>query len=174
MNLDILSSFCFKYALAGAGPMYSTGDTSAGSVGTGYIDLGLTDAFALSGGEGQMYMGVGEPLMVEALLTTTLNDAATPRVVLCTVTLESDYVTTFNGTLTTVLTLGTFGVGAKAGSLLIGFLPFGTAFYRYLRMAFTFHIAAGTAGTLTGGAISGFLLHDAQMNISYPSRITVG
>jgi hypothetical protein len=173
MNLDLLTSFCYKYALTGAGPMYSTGDTSGGTFATGYIDLGAADEFALTGGV--VYEGVGEPLMVEALLSTTLNDAGTPRIVQCTVTLQSDSLATFNsGSQITVLTLGTFGVGAKAGSILIGYLPVSQAFYRYLRMVFTFHIAAGGAGTLTGGAISGFLLHDAQLNVSYPSRITIG
>jgi hypothetical protein len=167
MNLDILSSFCFKYALTGAGPMYSTGDTSGGTFGTGYIDLGASDEFSLSGGK--VYEGVGEPLMIEALLSTTLNDSGTPRTITCAVTLQSDTVATFNsGSAFTVMTLGTFSAGAKAGSLLIGYLPVSQGFYRYLRMVFTF------SGSLTGGAISGFLLHDAQLNVCYPSRITIG
>jgi hypothetical protein len=167
MNLDLLSSFCFKYALSGAGPMYSTGDTSGGSYGTGYIDLGNDDQFAVSGGK--VYEGVGEPLMVEALLSTTLNDANTPRTITCVVSLQSDTVATFNsGSQFTVMTLGTFSAGAKAGSLLIGYLPVSQGFYRYLRMVFTF------SGSLTGGAISGFLLHDAQLNVCYPSRVTIG
>lgn len=167
MTLSVLDAFCLKYALAGAGPMYSTGDTSAGTFGTGYIDWGASDQFSVSGGK--VYEGVGEPLMVEALLTTTLNDAGTPRTITCAVTLQSDTVATFNsGSAFTVMTLGTFGAGAVAGSALIGYLPVNVGFFRYLRMVFTF------SGSLTGGAISGFLMHDAQLNTNYPSRITVG
>jgi hypothetical protein len=167
MNLSVLSSFCFKYALTGAGPMYSTGDTSAGTFGTGYLDLGASDQFSLSGGK--VYEGVGEPVMVEALLSTTLNDAGTPRTITCVVSLQSDTVATFNsGSQFTVMTLGTFAAGATAGTALIGYLPVSVGFFRYLRMVFTF------SGTLTGGAISGFLMHDAQLNVCYPSRITIG
>jgi hypothetical protein len=134
----------------------------------GYIDLGATDAFAASSNTGTEYYGVGEPICVEAIVTTLMNDANTPRTGTCIVTIEMADDAAFSSNLTTLMTLGTFAAGSVAGTKLQGRLPLGTAYRRYLRAKFTMGVA-----NLTGGKFSCYLAHDLQDNSIYPGRITV-
>jgi hypothetical protein len=165
--IDVLAAFCFKFSITGAGPVYSTSDTSAGTKGAGYIDLGASDQFAKSTNTGTEYIGVGEPIMIEALITTKLDDANTPRLGTVVITVETADDAAFTSNLTTLMTLGTFAAGAAAGTALIGRLPVGSVYRRYLR------VKATNGTTLTAGKLSAFLLHDAPGGQNYPSRITV-
>jgi len=165
MILDILSSFCFKKAFTSTG--YSTDDTSAGTTGHGFIDLGATDAFALNSNTGTEYFGVGESIAIVILVTTLMNDASTPRAITVACTLETADDSAFTSNLTTIATLGTLAAGSVAGTRIVGRLPLGAAYRRYIRVKFTL------SGTLTGGKFSAFLAHDVDFNTAYPSRIIV-
>jgi hypothetical protein len=166
MILDMLSSFCFERTFATTG--YSTDATAnAGLDDAGYVDLGETDAFAADSDTGTMSLGLGTPLTLEALVTTLMNDAATPRAITCIVSLETADDSGFTSNLTTILTLPTFAAGSEAGTKVSAFLPLGNVYRRYLRVKFT------VSGTLTGGKFSAYLCKDAQNNVNYPSRITV-
>ncbi len=163
MILDLLSSFVFKKAYT-TSPGYSTDDTSGGTSMAGYIDLGATDAFAKSSNTGVEYLGVGESLFLCVLVTTLLNDANTPRQGTVIATLETADDSAFTSNLTTIMTLDTIPAGSKAGVRSIGRLPYSKAYRRYIRVKFTFAV------TLTAGKLSAFLVHDADLNTSYPSR----
>lgn len=168
MILDMLSSFCFAKSFTATG--YSTDATAnAGQGDGGYIDLGESDAFAADSDTGTEYIMIGDkPIYVEAIVTTLMNDANTPRTGTCLVTLEMADDSSFTSNLTTLMTLGTFAAGAAAGTKLTGVLPFATAYRRYLRAKFTMAVA-----NLTGGAFSCYLLDNLQANVCYPGRITV-
>jgi len=163
----MLSAFCFEKAYTATG--YSTDATAnAGQGDHGYIDLGSTDAFAVSSNTGTEYFGVGEPICVEAIVTTMMNDANTPRTGTCVVTIETADDTAFTSNLTTLMTLGTFAAGSVAGTRLQGRLPLGSLYRRYLRAKFTMGFA-----NLTGGKFSCYLAKDLQNNTNYPGRITI-
>src|SRR5664280_295023 len=166
MILDKLSAFCFAKAYTATG--YSTDATAnAGFEDLGYIDLGATDAFALSSNTGTEYFGVGEPVIsVEAIVTTLMNDANTPRTGTAVVTIEMADDAAFTSNLTTLMTLGTFAAGSVAGTRIQGYLPQGPAYRRYLRAKFTMGVA-----NLTAGKFSCYLAKDLQNNHNYPGRI---
>ena len=168
MILDLLTSFCFQKAFTATG--YSTDSVANAGLGDhGYVDLGATDAFAASSNTGTEYFGVGEPsIYVEAIVTTLMNDANTPRTGTCLVTIEMADDTAFSSNLTTLLTLGTFPAGSKAGVRLQGRLPVGSAYRRYLRAKFTMAVAS-----LTAGKFSCYMARDLANNYIYPGRITI-
>jgi hypothetical protein len=167
MILDMLTSFCYAKAFTATG--YSTDSVANAGLGDkGYVDLGATDAFALSSNTGTEYLGVGVPLLVEAVVTTLMNDANTPRTGTCLVTIEMADDTLFTSNLTTLLTLGTFPAGSKAGVRFQAYMPFGTAYRRYLRAKFTMAVAS-----LTAGKFSCYMAKDLANTTNYPSRITV-
>ena len=164
MILDSLSYFCEKQAVTVTG--YST---NMGSAGTGYIDLGETDAFDLNTNTGTEKFGVGEPIELEVLVTTALSDAASPHAAGAALVLETADDTAFSSNKTTVLTIGTFTAGAApAGTKFTHRLPISPDYRRYLRVAWTVG-----SGPFSVGKISAYLLKDSQQNHIYPSRITV-
>jgi hypothetical protein len=169
----MLDAFCLEKAFTATG--YSTDSVAnAGQGDHGYIDLGATDAFAASSNTGTEYFGVGEPIAVEAIVTTLMDDAHTPRTGTCVVTIETADDTAFTSNLTTLLTLYaqgsstvTFAAGSAAGTRVQGRLPLGALYRRYLRAKFTM------GATLSGGKFSCYLAKDLQNNYNYPGRITV-
>ena len=98
MILDDLTMFCEKQVLTS-----SAASSNKGSYGTGYIDLGPTDQFATGVNTGTELFGVGEPVNIEALVTTDMTDGASPIAANVDVTLETADDTGFSSNKTNIL-----------------------------------------------------------------------
>ena len=179
MILDRQTTFCWGFTPGSGTTKFSTDATISNAVevggfqGLGYIDLGPTDAFALNTNQGTELFGVGggfsNDLYLEALVYTTMNDTSGTPVATCVVTLETADNAAFNSNLATILTLGTFAAGAKAGTRLAMQLPPVANFRRFLRVKFTI---AGAA--LSAGAFSAFFTTVLNANkYGYPQRSSI-
>ena len=172
MILDMQSMFSWKQAITSTG--YSTDVTNAGCgfQGNGYMDLGPTDAFALStmlteklglGG------GFSNDIYLVALVTTQMNDHPTTPVATVVVTLETADDASFTSNLPTLMTLGTFAAHSAAGSRLAGGLPPLAEFRRYLRVKYTV-----SGGPLSAGKFSAFFVNTLNANKGgYPDRLSI-
>ena len=126
MIIDKQAAFCFGFAPPSGTTAFSTDATSsnaaevAGTANGGYIDLGATDAFALSTNTGTERWGIGgglsNDLYLVAMVHTTLNDHPTTPAATVAVTLETADDAAFTSNLTTLMTLGTFAAAAKKGT----------------------------------------------------------
>lgn len=172
MILDMQAAFAFGQPIRATGSTsdaWTSGSPNAGFQGLGYIDLGPTDAFAMSANTGTEKIGIGKPIYLVVLLTVTMNDHPTTPVATLTPILQTADDAAFTSNLTTVINMGAFAAASVAGSRLVAALPVDFKYRRYLRMAWTVG-----GGPLTAGAVSAFLALDLSFaKTFYPDRLSI-
>lgn len=116
-------------------------------------------------GKAGLNIGVGEPIYLNALVTTTLDDSGDDS------TLTVELVTDDNESMsspTVIQTLGTFAANAAAGTKMSCAIPSSNLYERYIAVRFT-----PTGGSLSAGNVSAFLSKDQDATKAYADNRTI-
>lgn len=172
MILDMQAAFTFKQPITVTGSFssaWTSGSPNAGFQGLGYIDIGAWDVFAMNTNTGTAKIGIGKPLYLVSLITTSMTDhTGTPSATIIA-TLQTADDSSFTSNLTTVLSQDVFAAATKAGTRRVNALPVDFLYRRYLRMLYTV-----ANPPLTAGKISSFIVLDLSFaKTFYPQRSSI-